>query len=79
LTSEKSAQMDLNQISQKLLNLQQQINTLVSEIPDGYQVHFDIVDFSRNEDILPRERLLISLRPVDREALAIVIGKAKRL
>jgi hypothetical protein len=71
--------MDLNQISQKLLNLQQQINTLVSEIPDGYQVHFDIVDFSRNEDILPRKRLLISLKPVDQEALAIVIRKAKRL
>lgn len=70
--------MDLNQISQRLLNLQQQINTLVSEIPDGYQVHFDIADFSRNEDIMPRKRLLISLKPVNQEALAIVLSKAKR-
>jgi hypothetical protein len=71
--------MDLNQISQKLLNLQQQINTLVSEIPDSYQAHFEIADFSRNEDVMPRKRLLISLKKVDQEALAIVINKARRL
>ncbi len=71
--------MDVNQISQKLLDLQHQINSLVSEVPDAYQVHFDIADFSRIEDVIPRKRLLISLKKVDEEALSIVIGKAKRL
>lgn len=71
--------MDLNGISQQLLSLQHQINTLVSDLPEDYQVHFDIADFSRVEDVVPRKRLLISIKKVDREALSIVIDKAKRL
>lgn len=70
--------MDLNAISQKFLSLQHQINTLASDIPEGYQLHFDIADFSRVEDVVPRKRLLISIKRVDQEALSIVLDKARR-
>jgi hypothetical protein len=71
--------MDVNQISQKLLTLQHQINTLSFEVPAGYQVTFEIVDFSRAEDVVPRKRLSMSIKKVDQETVSIVLDKAKRL
>lgn len=70
--------MNIDQISQKLLELQNQVNSLASELPDGYQLNFEIADFSRPEDVVPCKRLLITVKKVDHEVTDIIINKAKR-
>ena len=71
--------MNINEISQKFLDLQRQVNSLASELPDDYQLNFEIADFSRAEDIVPRKRLLISVKRVDQDLTTTVINKAKRV
>jgi hypothetical protein len=70
--------MHIDQISQKLLALQNQINSLASELPEEYLLNFEIADFSRAEDVVPCKRLLITVKKVDHEIADIVINKAKR-
>ena len=71
--------MNINEISQKFLDLQRQINSLASELPDEYQLNFEVADFSRAEDVVPRKRLLITIKKVDQELATTLINKAKRL